>query len=65
MCRLGTQYKQKGMYGGPAIIVEKTHPNKEATKTITICTSQILSDESVDVEHEPRSAKIPDRAFSG
>jgi hypothetical protein len=53
------------MYGGPEIIVEKTHPNKEATtKVITIHTSQILSDESVDVEHEPRNAKIPDRVFS-
>jgi hypothetical protein len=53
------------MYGGLVKIVGKTHPNKEATtKTITIHTSQILSDESVDVEHEPRSAKIPDRVFS-
>jgi hypothetical protein len=40
MCRLGKRYKQKGMYGGPAIIVEKTHPNKKATtKAITIHTS--------------------------
>ena len=65
MCRLGKRYKKKGMYGGPAIIVEKKHPNKEeTTKVITVHTNQILSDESVDVEHEPRSAKIPDRAFS-
>jgi hypothetical protein len=47
MCRLGNRYKQKGMYDGPEIIVEKTHPNKEATiKGITIHTSQILSDKS-------------------
>jgi hypothetical protein len=51
MCHLDKRYKQKGMYGGPAIIVEKTHPNKEATvtsttKVITIHTSQILSDNS-------------------
>jgi hypothetical protein len=51
MYHLGKRYKKKSMYGGPAIIVEKTHPNKETTtKTITIHTSQILSDESVDVE---------------
>jgi hypothetical protein len=65
MCRLGKVYKQKGMYDGPAIIVEKTHPHKEGTtKVITMYTRQILSDESVGVEHEPRSAKIPDRVFS-
>jgi hypothetical protein len=39
MCRLDKRYKQKGMYDGPARIVEKTHPNKEATtKAITIYT---------------------------
>ncbi len=53
MWLLGKRYKQKGMYGGPVIIVEKTHPNKEGTtKVITTYTNQILSDESVHVEHE-------------
>ena len=47
MCHLDKRYKQKGMYGGPVIIVEKTHPHKEGTtKVITIHTSQILSDNS-------------------
>jgi hypothetical protein len=47
MCRLGKRYKQKGMYDGPARIVEKAHPNKETTtKVITIYTRQILSDKS-------------------
>ncbi len=47
MCRLGKRYKQNGMYDGPPRIVEKTHPNKEATtKAITTYTSQILSDKS-------------------
>jgi hypothetical protein len=40
-------YKKKVMEGGPARIVEKTHPSKQATtKTITMDTSQILSDKS-------------------
>jgi hypothetical protein len=31
MCRLGTRYKEKDMWGGPARILENTHPNKQAT----------------------------------
>ena len=47
MCLLDKRYIQKGIKGGPARIVEKTHPDKQAnTKVTTTYTSQVLSNKS-------------------
>jgi hypothetical protein len=64
MCHLGKRYKQKGMYGWPVIIVEKTNPNKEATtKVITSRVSDEVFDESfceffISTEDCPTATKL-------